>query len=544
MYWESSGITVTAKRFEDLPYHVKTIKVDETLTISNLGEFLEKKAGIKITEYGSPGSLTQVTSLGVSPTHTLILLNGHRISDPRTGSFDLSTIPLNSVRKIEIIKGPSSVFLGSNAVGGIVNFITENKESHLRIKGNSLPGISLSLGGSKYGFSGFLHLDRGRGMRNNSRYERYTAMLSWKGFNLLGTYRTVGIPGPIPPIGSVPVFGDSTTTNLFDKQITKFIDLSYQNIIGIGDISILITPDIRWELMEPRSRYSDYFTGDTIDEYDEYTTLVAQLDAKILYKWMTLSLHIEQYTIFMHQFKSSGDTTSWYTGERNAGISLTGSHNFKEVNIFGSTRLDWYRSFGSHPSASFGIRYNGTIEGYISLGTAFRAPTLNDLYWPYFSNKNLKPETSFGINSGIEIRRFSLSGYIKDVKDRIGYGSDWLPYNIYKSRIYGIDIGYNGEYKDLSYSFTYSYLDGYDDLDTLKRDLQYKPKHTLSGLFRYDGPITLEISGRLIGKKKKWFTYPGNWKEKGPYLDMDASIEKKFGTLRVGLGIENILNEK
>ncbi len=543
-YWQSSGITITAKRFDDLPYHAKTIKVDETLTISNLGEFLEKKAGIKITEYGTPGSVTQVTSLGVSPTHTLILLNGHRLSDPRTGGFDLSAIPLNSVEKIEIIKGPSSVFLGSNAVGGIVNFITESKENQIIIKGNSLPRISVSLSGNKSGLSGCLNLEKGMGMRNNSDYERYGATLFWKGLNLLGTYRTVGLPGPVPPIGFVPVFGDSTTTNLYDRQTTKFIDLSYQNIFGIGDIGIIITPDIRWELMEPESRYSDYFTGDTINEYDEYTTFVAQLDFKALYKWLTLSLHVEQDTIFMHQFKSNGDTTSWYAGERNAGISLTTSNNFNKLNLFGSTRMDWYRSFGFHPSATFGIRYNGNINGYISAGTAFRAPTLNDLYWPHYSNENLTPEHSVGINVGIELGEFSVSGCIQDVKDRIGYGSDWKPYNIYKSRIYGIDIGYNGRFEDLSYSINYSYLAGYDDLDTLKRDLQYKPKHSLSGILRYKGPVMVEISGKLIDLKKKWFDYPGDWKRKGPYLDLDASIEKTFGTLKVGLGIENIIDEK
>ncbi|MCW4043027.1 MAG: TonB-dependent receptor, partial [Candidatus Bathyarchaeota archaeon] len=210
----------------------------------------------------------------------------------------------------------------------------------------------------------------------------------------------------------------------------------------------------------------------------------------------------------------------------------------------GSTRLDWYRSFGLHPSASIGIRYSGLVDGYISAGTAFRAPTLNDLHWPYFSNENLKPEYSVGVNTGIEIGKFTLSGYVQEVKDRIGYGSDWRPYNIYKSRIYGVDIGFNGMVEELSYSINYSYLGGYDDLDTFKRDLQYKPKHSLSGILRHEGPVIIEISGKLIDLKKKWFDYPGDWKIKGPYLDLDVSIEKRFGVFRVGLGIENILNEK
>jgi len=536
--WESSGITITAKRFKDLPYRIETISVDKTLTISNLGELLEKKAGVKIKEYGSPGGLTQVVTSGMTPSHTLILLNGHRISDPRTGGFDLSTIPLNFVKKIEVIKGPSSVFLGSNAVGGIINFITESNNGHIKIKGNSLPGLSANIGGKKFDITGFLHLDKGKGERSNTDYERYSTSLSWKGFNLLGTYRTVGLPGPIPPSGVVPEFGDSNVTNLYDKQITKFIDLSYHKILGIEDIGILISPSIRWELMEPESRYSDYFT------HDKYTTLVGELNGKILYKGITLSLHLEGDTITMHQFKSSGDATSWYAGEINAGGSISSSYEFNGINLFGSTRLDWYRSFGFHPSVTIGARYNGPIEGYISFGSAFRAPTLNDLYWPFYSNDSLQPEYSTGLNAGVVRAGFSLSGHIEDVKDRIGYGPDWRPHNIYKSRIYGIDIGYKGKYEELSYSLNYSYLDGYDDLDTLKRDLQYQPRHSISGVLRYEGPVNFEISGRGIGRMKKWFDYPGEWKEEGPCLIVDVSLEKKIGVLTIGTGIENILSEE
>ena len=542
--WISSGITVTAERFNNLPYDVRIIKIEDVSTISSLGELLEKKAGIRITKYGSPGGLSQVLIRGSSPSHALILLNGHRINDPRTGGFDLSAIPLNSVSRVEIIKGPSSVLLGSNASGGIVNFVTEAKENHFKMSGNSLPGFLTDIGGKRWDLSGNLHIDKGRGDRNNTDYERYSTSLGWKGFNLLWTYRKVGLPGPMPDKNFIPEFGDAKTTNLYDHQHTKLLDGSYQKRFGIGDFGLLLSPSIRWERMEPSHRYKDYFSGDTIDEDDNYTTLVAQLDAKVLYKGITLSLHLEQDSILMHQFKSSGDTVSWYAGERNAGISISSSSKLWMLNLFGSLRGDWFRSFGFHPSVSLGLRSTGLVNTHLSIGTAFRAPTLNDLYWPLYSNESLSPEYSTGLNAGIGVDEFSLSAYIKEIADRIGYGSDWKPYNIYRSRIYGVDVGYRGEYKALSYSVSYSYMDGYDDLDSLKRDLQYQPEHSFSGILAYEGPVRLEISGNWVGERKKWFSYPGEWKKEESYLILDASVEKIFADCTIGIGVENILDRQ
>ncbi len=544
LQFESKGITVTAKQFRDLPYQVQTIKVDRILTISNLGEFLEKKAGVGIEEYGSPGSLTQVVALGLSPSHTLTLLNGHRISDPKTGGFDLSAIPLNSVKRIEIIKGPSSVFRGSNAISGIVNFITEGKENKIKIQGNTHPGVLIGIRGSKFGISGNLSLERGIGERSNTDYERHSLFLDWEGFNILGTYRNIGTPGPVPNPELIPPFGDWSAMNLYDKQITKFVDGSYQKKLEFGDIGVIVSPDIRWELLEPESIYSDYFTNDTIKENDRYKTLVGQLDTKIFYRWMTLSIHLERDTILMDQYKSNQQNISWSAGDKNAGIMLASSYNFSGFNLFTSIREDWFESFGLHSSWSLGARSAGQIEGYFSLGSAFRAPTLNDLYWPNYSNDSLQPEYSIGLNAGIQSSGFSASGHIEDIKDRIGYGSDWKPHNIYKSRIYGIDIQYNQSYKNLTYTFSYSYLNGYDYYDNLTRELQYRPKHSFLGIITYKGPVNGEISSKWIGKKKKWFSNPGKWKVKGPYLVIDGSVEKKIGGVRIGFGVENILDEK
>jgi outer membrane receptor protein involved in Fe transport len=262
MYFESKGITVTAERFKHLPYQVEVIEIEDMLTIDELGEILEKEAGIKIYGNGDPGSLTQAAVRGYTSKHTLIMLNGHRVSDPKTGGFDLSTIPLSAVKRIEIVKGSSSVFQGSNAIGGIVNIITGKGTNHISLKGNSNTSFGTDIQLYKYGINGNLNLEKGEGQRSNTDFQRYSAALTWNDINFTGSHRDLGVPGALPDNATLPIFGDSTATSLFDNQQTEFADLSYSKILSYGDLGILIEPSITGELIKYNFKYSDYYSGD------------------------------------------------------------------------------------------------------------------------------------------------------------------------------------------------------------------------------------------------------------------------------------------
>jgi vitamin B12 transporter len=540
-YFESKGITVTADRFEHLPYQVEVIEVEDLLTIDELGEILEKEAGIKIYGNGDPNSLTQAAVHGYTSKHTLIMLNGHRVNDPKTGGFDLSTIPLNAVKKIEIIKGSSSVFQGSNAIGGIVNIITGEETKYIRFKGNSNSTLGTNLQLYKYGVNGNLDLEKGEGQRSNTDFRRYSLALNWNNLSFTGSYKNLGTPGVLPDSGTSPVFGDSSATSLFDKQETKFADLSYSKIFAHGDFAILLEPAMTGEFTKYNWQYSDYWTNDTIIENDKYKTIVGQFNTKFLYKMLSLSMNLEKDLVWVNQYTSNYDTTTFSSEEEKAGISLSFFHESEVIKSFISIREDWYGSFGSHPSFTIGSRITRPIEIFASAGSAFQAPTLYDLYYPGFSNDQLKPEYSLALNGGIRIKNISISGHIEEISDRIGLDEYWVPQNISKTRVFGIDIEAEGKYEDFSYSFIYSYLEGYDEENDLKRELQYQPKHYIAGIVTYEGPIIAEISGKWLGEKKKWFSF-GGWKTEDPAFIMDFGISKKLNNLSLGFNIENLLD--
>ncbi|MBM3440704.1 MAG: TonB-dependent receptor, partial [Bacteroidetes bacterium] len=96
-----------------------------------LNEILQEQTGIFIT--GGSGSNAVgggvfgngIQLQGLSPDHTMILLDGEPLIGRQGGVMDLSRFAIGNIQKIEIVKGPSSSIYGSEAMGGVINIITE-----------------------------------------------------------------------------------------------------------------------------------------------------------------------------------------------------------------------------------------------------------------------------------------------------------------------------------------------------------------------------------------------------------------------------------
>lgn len=99
-----------------------------------LQDVLGEQTGLYITSSGATSSAgggvfgNGVQIQGLSPDYTLILLDGEPIIGRQGGVIDLSRLPVSNIKKIEIVKGPSSSLYGSEAMGGVVNIITEQAQ--------------------------------------------------------------------------------------------------------------------------------------------------------------------------------------------------------------------------------------------------------------------------------------------------------------------------------------------------------------------------------------------------------------------------------
>ncbi len=91
---------------------------------SSLAGAIASVPGIHIKDYGGTSGLKTISQRGLGAEHTLVLLNGMRVSSFQNGLVDLGLFPIGEIERIEVLHGGQSAVHGSDAIGGVVNLVT------------------------------------------------------------------------------------------------------------------------------------------------------------------------------------------------------------------------------------------------------------------------------------------------------------------------------------------------------------------------------------------------------------------------------------
>ena len=105
------------------------LRLRQTRTVSDV---LRDVPGISVSRLGGVGGQTQVRLRGSESNHTLVLIDGLEASDPFQGEFDFSALIADDVARIEVLRGQQSALYGSDAIGGVINYLT--------VSGTEAPG--------------------------------------------------------------------------------------------------------------------------------------------------------------------------------------------------------------------------------------------------------------------------------------------------------------------------------------------------------------------------------------------------------------------
>jgi len=87
------------------------------------GDVLQGIPGVDVQRTGSTGNRENIKIRGGLGTHTLVLIDGFPVNSPTLGQFDISALPVDGFERIEVVRGTQSALYGSNAMGGVVNFL-------------------------------------------------------------------------------------------------------------------------------------------------------------------------------------------------------------------------------------------------------------------------------------------------------------------------------------------------------------------------------------------------------------------------------------
>ncbi len=597
--YEMEGITVTATRvpdrLADVPIGTQVITEGEieASRARDAGELLRSGVGLDVRDYGATGSVSSMSIRGSTSSQVLVLVDGRPINSVSLGTADLSEVSLTDARKVEVVRGPASSLYGANALGGVVNIITGPATVSPYLRGTAEFG---SYGRESYsaraaslwkelGFSLSSSWRSADGVRKNNDYggRQIFARLSYEGFEWLEPeisagleWFELGLPGPVPKEGEIPKYGDTNVTSLFDRQENSkgYVDMSLKAALGEGaGASAKFYYDRRD--MKAHLVYESW-DSTRLDEEDEYISdilganlqldlspftndrLVVGLDA------MLSKLDASYVTVRDDGLQS--ERVGWTPADTVVGFYL--ENQWRPVDIVGLTasgRYDQSEAYGSRVSPSLGIVVSPyrAFRVKASVGQAFRAPTLNDLYWPESAyaggNPDLKPETGVGSELRFEYDHAGVLGAAisllkRDVRDMIEWGiaSDgkWRPINVNQFHSTGgeAELRFVPQ-ESVELSGTYAYIYAFEETDVfgigvVERRAAYRPKASGSCKVSYKTAVGFDfmLAARYSGSRVNYFQTEEKWLSSS--VVTDASVGFGLGPQRFFIRVANLFDEK
>ncbi len=122
------------------------------------GELIRTSPGVEVKDLGGAGQYSTVTIRGSSAEQVVVFIDGVRINSPTGGGVDFSTIPVEQIERIEVIRGGGTAKFGPNAIGGVINIVTKRAGKGTNFNGQATYGsfktfkaaATLSIGREKW----------------------------------------------------------------------------------------------------------------------------------------------------------------------------------------------------------------------------------------------------------------------------------------------------------------------------------------------------------------------------------------------------------
>lgn len=426
--------------------------------------------GVGIDNNGGSGKTTYVFMRGSNPDHVLVLVDGIKIGSATAGITALQDIPIDQIDRIEVVRGPLSSLYGSEAIGGVIQIFTR--------KGGGALTPAFNLGIGRYrSFDASAGISGGG---DNGWFNVRAGALYTQGFNAcngdLTTYQGCATHEPdkdgnrnrSASARAGYRFGQGIESEVFLLQTQgrsefdasdDFDSITFQSFeLGpnhsrvlqrIGGVSVKAAPIPMW--------HTTLTAGRSLDESDNYKSgsiFDSRFDTRRdTWSWQNdFALSETQiFTAGLDYQKDHVDSTTPYTKNTrdNRGVLLQHQMNAGVLDTLLSMRRDDNAQFGRHATgnATLGYALNSALRLTASYGTAFKAPTFNELYWPLNEwgqggNPNLNPEKSRSIELGLRAKATHAAGSLSVYETRINnLIAGWPPVNISKAHILGLEAG-------------------------------------------------------------------------------------------------------
>jgi vitamin B12 transporter len=512
-------------------------------------ELLRSVPALDVVQSGSNGSLTSIFLRGTNSTQTLVLVDGARVNSPFFPGYDFSGLTTENVERIEIARGPFSALYGSDAIGGVIQIFTRPTRESFSGSATAEAGNAGTATASAFvsGSAGPLSAaasyrygnTNGDVPNSNWRENNGSARLNWQP----GEGARIGLEGSIlsGKVGNPgPVGAENPEAyGIFREERVSLpvsLTLSSTNHLEGFVASVWSKP----EYDDPLGGYASQTDARTLQAQ---VTDTATLGAHTLTGIASWNRSNVTNTDTFGTSLDGQSTTIW-------GIGLQDSVTFGRLSLNGGIRYDGNSQFGSAVSPRGSVSWlsgDGRWKLRAAGGTGFRAPTVGELYYPYYGNPDLKPERSVSWEVGAE-RYFGAGGraevtyFWNNLEDLIVYDfASARTENIGRARTQGVEIGYRQQILlALAIQATYTYLDAVDLADDTPLIRRPRNRGSLTVLWQPAPPFSIEVRGLWVGSRPDQNPVTSADVVDPSYFRLDLFASWRLGSVAPYLRINNL----
>ncbi len=527
----------------------------------DLYQILRSVPGLQLRRNGGRGSATSVSMRGAGDSGTLVMVDGINIESATLGETPLENLSLDQIERIEVVRGPKSSLYGSKAMGGVIQIFTRRSQGD---------GVTYTAGvGTDNTVDATVTAS---GSSDTSRFNVTASHVVSDGYDIM---------------------------NMDDEKSgpARFDDDGYDR----SNLSINIDQDLSesviWNLLFTRNEssvdndskysaqnypYSDaetslYSTGLSYDR-DGYSTSLRYgkyLDESY-YHWSGTSSVFSHYATERQQgtwentyefnpdvvlnfgadyLHEEVESNGGYTQNRrdNFGGYLNTQLTFGQTLVSLGLRHDDNEQFGSKLTGDAAIGYELMEDVTLSLsaGTAYKAPSFNDLYYPYdgyyVGNPSLVPEESKSAEIGLDVYQEWGMASVHVYKSELDNKIDWplsggMPIQVDSAEVDGVEVQLGTEVSEVLLALSLNYQKAINA--ETGQDLEREPRRFMSldvdhSVAGFDLGLTLYAQGRHYEDTgEDQFSMPG-------YGELALRVAREINDqFKVRARVDNVLDNQ
>lgn len=559
----SDEIVVTASGVEETiektPAAVTVISRDEIerREARDVAEALRAVPGVVVARSGSQGKVSSLFIRGGNSQHTAVLWNGMEINNPFFSGYDWGRFSTAGVERIEVVPGPYSALYGSDAVSGVVNILTtpgrdffsadiEAGEDGLfngAFAGAATRGSLMVHGSAEY------RTDDGFAPNDDFRQDAAMGGVRWRiapngslALQARFSRYDLGVPRNVSADGASFVPSPDRRQEGTELQIS--VPLTYQ----AGGFEI----DARLSRSARNDDYSDPDDpfGQTWASTDSITQrAMASAARKTSAGYWTFGSEYETSTVddassFGANLNGRDRTSRSFFVEDRVSIRLPRT---AALEMTAGARYDSFDTFGSELSPRIAAALvRGSRKFRVAYGEAFRAPSIGELYYPFFGNPQLEPERGRSLEVGFDTYHrsatFSVTAFRGAYDDLIVYDNVINSFgNVATASTAGVEVSLSGSLGgSWSGAATYAWLD--TEQDDTGEALLRRPRHSGTVSLAFErGPFNALLVGMHSGARNDVTDlFPFGVVINEAHTTADLTLHYGLGAVRPYLKIENL----